>query len=212
MLICGREMDTSLLQLQLYKSAPPQHEQYFAYGVLYILPSQLTLSRTCSYSTQRYVPTSEHHLSVSMLTQITDHVHAMQEPATAPWGLSISDADFERLKAGFEPQDMDDKWCVSVTDQSQSGTISIHLARSWTGMEFYVLVVKPSDGGSSGSGVTIEAITWEQIKGGFRISEEQAKKEVVMITRSLLKCDFDALPKYDPSDFWNHPGAQLGAN
>ena len=144
-----------------------------------------------------------------MLTQITDHVHAMQEPATAPWGLSISDADLEKLKAGLEPQDQDDKWRVSATAQSQSGTISIHLARSGTGKELYVLVGQPSDGSS---GVKIEAITWEQNKGGIRISEEQAKKEVVIITRGLLECDFDALPEYDVSDLWNHPAAQLGAN
>ncbi|KAH8693585.1 hypothetical protein BGW36DRAFT_463264 [Talaromyces proteolyticus] len=95
----------------------------------------------------------------------------MQEPATAPWGLSISDTDFKKLKAGFEPQDMDDKWRV---------------------LEVYVLVVKPSDGGSSSS---IETITWEQSKGGLRISEEQAKKEAVSLTRGLLRCDFDALPE-----------------
>ena len=136
----------------------------------------------------------------------------MQEPATAPWGLIISDADFEKLKAGFEPQDHDDKWRVSATDQNQSGTISIHLARSGTGKELYVLVVKPSDNGSSGSGVKIESITWEQNKGGIRISEEQAKKEVVIIARRLLECEFDALPEYDVSDLWNHPAAQLGAN
>ncbi|OTA63980.1 hypothetical protein K449DRAFT_380915 [Hypoxylon sp. EC38] len=142
----------------------------------------------------------------------------MQEPATAPWGLSISDADFEKLKAGFEPQDQDDKWRVSVTDQSESGNISIHLARSGTDKELYVLFVKPSDSGDSGgssssnSGVKIEAITWEQNKGGIRISEEQAKKEVVIITRGLLECDFDALPEYDASDLWNHPAAQIGSN
>jgi len=33
----------------------------------------------------------------------------MQEPATAPWGLRISDADLAKLKAGFIPQDQDDK-------------------------------------------------------------------------------------------------------
>ena len=146
-----------------------------------------------------------------MLTQSTDRIHTMQEPATAPWGLRISDADLEKLKAGFEPQDMDDKWRVSATNQSQSGTISIHVARGWSGKEFYVLVVKPSDGGSSGRGVKIEAITWEQNKGGIRISEEQAKKEVVIITRNLLDCGFDALPDYDNSILWNHPAAQLGA-
>ncbi|KAI0903032.1 hypothetical protein F4823DRAFT_629734 [Ustulina deusta] len=137
------------------------------------------------------------------------------ETDSAPWDLSISDTDFEKLKAGFEPQDQGDKWRVSVTDQSQSGNISIQFARFGTGRESYVLVVNPSDGGSSSSsssGVKIEAITWERNKGGIRISEEQAKKEAVIITRRLLEGGFDALPEYDVSDLWNHPAAQIGAN
>lgn len=138
----------------------------------------------------------------------------MLDPAIAPWDLSISDADFEKLKAGFEPQDMDDKWRVSVTELGWSGNISIHLSRSWTGKELYVLIVNPGDddnSNSTGGGVKIEAITWEQNKGGIRISEEQAKKEVVIITRCILRCAFDALPEYDSSDLWNHPGARIGA-
>lgn len=134
----------------------------------------------------------------------------MQEPATAPWGLRISVADFEKLKAGLEPQDQDDKWRVSAKNCNESGNISIRVARSAFDREFYVLFVKPSDGGSSGS-VEIEAITWEQNKNGIRISEEQGKKEVVMITRSILGCDYDALPEYDSSDIWNHPGAWISA-
>ena len=130
----------------------------------------------------------------------------MQEPATAPWGLSINDADLKKLKAGFEPQDMDDKWRVTASDQSQRGTTSVHLARCGADKDLYVLAVKPS-----GSGGEVEAITWEQNKGGVRISEEQAKKEVVIITRSILDCGFDALPEYDDSDIWNHPAAQLDA-
>ena len=86
--------------------------------------------------------------------------------------------------------------------------ISIHFVRSGTGKEFYVLVVNPRDGGSN-SGVKIETITWEQNKGGIRISEEQAKKEVVIIARGLLEYDFDALPEYDVSELWNHPAAQI---
>lgn len=72
----------------------------------------------------------------------------------------------ENIICRFEPQDQDDKWRVSVTDQSRSGNISIHFARSGTDKELYVLVVKPIDGGSSsGGGVKIEAMTWEQNKG-----------------------------------------------
>ncbi|KAJ5752194.1 hypothetical protein N7520_009111 [Penicillium odoratum] len=135
----------------------------------------------------------------------------MQEPATALWGLVISDADFAKLKAGFEPQDQDDKWRVSVKDQSQDDNISIHISRTATNREFYVLFVKPNDGGSS-SGAEIESITWEQDKGGIRISEEQAKKEVVIVTRCILECDLNSLPDYDVAEMWNHPAAQIGAN
>ena len=51
--------------------------------------------------------------------------------------------------------------------------------------------------GSSGNSMKVAAITWEQNKGGIRISEEQGKKEVVIITRGILECDFDALPDYE---------------
>ncbi|MCJ1417779.1 hypothetical protein MMC32_004124 [Xylographa parallela] len=132
----------------------------------------------------------------------------MEEPAIAPWDVSISNADFQKLKAGFKPEDMDDKWLVSVTDLDQNGKISIHITRSWTRKELYRLTVKPSDGAS---GAKVEAITWEQNKGGIRISEEQGKKEAVLLCRSILGCKVDSLPEYDSSIFWNHPGALLGA-
>ena len=130
----------------------------------------------------------------------------MEDPATALWDLSISDTDFDKLKAGFESEDMDDKWIVSVTDLDQSGHTSIHISRSWTKKELYRLAVKPRAGAS---GVKIEAITWEQNKGGIHISEEQGKKEAVLLCRSILGCDIDTLPEYDSSIFWTHPAAQL---
>jgi len=144
-----------------------------------------------------------------MLTQIIDYLHAMEEPATAPWGLRISDADLEKLEAGFEPQDQDDKWRVSATYQP----ISIHITRFATGKEFYILhvVVKPGDDDSSSSSVEIEAITWEQNLGEIHISEEQAKKEVLMITIGLLECDFDALSEDYINNLWNHPATHVKA-
>jgi hypothetical protein len=134
----------------------------------------------------------------------------MQDPATASWGLSISDADFKKLKAGFQPQMMEDKWHVFNTGQSQSSNISIHFDFGWRSNVLYVLDLKPSDDGSS-NGAQIEAITWAQKKGEISISEEQGKKEVVLIARRLLGCDFETLPDYDSSIVWDHPGAQIGA-
>ncbi|KAF1847798.1 uncharacterized protein K460DRAFT_277417, partial [Cucurbitaria berberidis CBS 394.84] len=49
-------------------------------------------------------------------------------------------------------------------------------------------------------------------KGEIRISEEQAKTEVVIITTSLLECDSDTLADYDVLDLRNHPAAQIRAN
>ena len=34
----------------------------------------------------------------------------MENPGTASWGLTISDADFEKLKRGIRARDMDDRW------------------------------------------------------------------------------------------------------
>lgn len=137
----------------------------------------------------------------------------MLEPATALWGLSISGTDFKKLSTGLEPQDQDDKWRISVSDQSEKGNISIHMTRVGTGREIYVLFVNPNNGGGSSSGTAvIEAITWEQNKGGIHLTEEQAKKEVVMITRSILQCEYDALPEYNfEEDMFNYPGARIGA-
>jgi len=68
----------------------PQHELYFAYCVLYFLPSQPTPSRTCSYSTQRYVPTSEHQTR-------RFHAHAKYRSRTRHAGACHS-------TVGSEPQ------------------------------------------------------------------------------------------------------------
>jgi hypothetical protein len=131
----------------------------------------------------------------------------MQEPATASWGLRISNNDFEKLKAGLQPQDQDDKWHVYILNKEQS-IISIHVARSAFNIDVYVLhiVIKP-DGdidSNNGSIVEIASITWETNINGCRVFEEQAKKEVVMITRSNLECEFNTLPEYDLDDMWDY--------
>lgn len=145
---------------------------------------------------------------------ILDHIDAVEEgamtaPATALWGLSLSDADFEKLKAGYEPEDMNEKWRIAVKDPDQRGNMSIYITRSWSGLKFYILAVKSSAGGSLAQ---IETITWEQNKGGIHISEEQGKKDVVILCRALLDCEFVDLPNYDFSDLWNHPAAQIDTN
>jgi hypothetical protein len=110
----------------------------------------------------------------------------------------------------------DRKWRISTVNGGSRSIIAkaaislSTLFESWTGHELYVLSIKASDGGSNCSDAKIEAIAWKQNKGGIRISKDQAK-EVMIFARGLLECDFDALPQYDVSDLWNHPGALIGA-
>src|SRR5690348_7931444 len=72
----------------------------------------------------------------------------MKEPLTAPWGLSISDADVKKLKAGFKSRSMDDKWDMLVEDPDENGHITLHILRSWLQEECYMLhiVPKPNKG------------------------------------------------------------------
>jgi hypothetical protein len=113
----------------------------------------------------------------------------MKEPKTVPWNISISNADLEKLKAGFEPQTQDHKWCIWVSEQNQDGNITITFARAAFRRELYAFHIKEGDGGSS-----IEAFTWEQNNGVVRVPEEVAKKQVVATSRAILKCDLEALP------------------
>jgi len=117
----------------------------------------------------------------------------MEAPATASWDHSISDADFSKLKAGFEALDMEDKWEIKADDPDKNGIIFIHISRSWTEIDQYILAVKPSDGG----GGKIISITWEQDKGKIHVGEERGKKEAVIVCRMIVKCEFETLPLYD---------------
>lgn len=126
----------------------------------------------------------------------------MQEPATAAWGLRISDADAEKLKAGFQPQDQDDKWHIYVSPTEPA--TSVHIARSAFGVETYVVHVVEKTGGEGGS-AEIASITWDANKNGIRTPEEQAKKQVVNLTRSILECSYETLPEYDFAEVWDYP-------
>lgn len=134
----------------------------------------------------------------------------MKEPGTAPWGLRISDADLTKLKTGVEPQNQDHKWRIWVSDQSESGNVSITVTRVMFSMDMYILHLKLGD--SSDGGHNIEAFTWEQTIGRSRSSEDQAKKRVIVIIRSLLKCDIEALPEYDTSGLWTSSATKKAAN
>ncbi|KAH7129608.1 hypothetical protein B0J13DRAFT_139700 [Dactylonectria estremocensis] len=127
----------------------------------------------------------------------------MKEPLTAPWGLPISDADVEKLKVGFKSRSMDDKWDMLIEDPDENGNISLHILRSWLQEECYILYIVPKPSNGDGVSAKIQSITWEGNKAGLQCDAEQAKKEAVILSRGHLHCEFETLPHYPSSVFWN---------
>ncbi|KAF9875433.1 hypothetical protein CkaCkLH20_07253 [Colletotrichum karsti] len=128
----------------------------------------------------------------------------MPKPASAPWGLIISEADFKRLKKGLEPESMDDKYQIKATEDSDSGAVTIHWVRAFHD-EFWSLVIKKYDDDNSNTIYRIDTINWAQVHSTVPISEALAKKQVVVLSRCNLECDFEAAPAYDEPDFYDEP-------
>jgi hypothetical protein len=127
----------------------------------------------------------------------------MKKPLTEPWGLAISDADVEKLKVGFKSRDMDDKWDMLVEDPDENGGISIHILRSWHQEPAYILHIVPKPSNDDSKSAEIQRFTWEGNKGGWECGAEQAQKEAVMLCRGHLECEFETLPEYPSTDFWD---------
>lgn len=127
----------------------------------------------------------------------------MKVTLTASWDLPISDADAEKLEAGVKSRDMDDKWDMLIEDPDENDNISLHIIRSWLRQECYTLHIVPRLNSDTSGSAKIQSITWEGNKGGLQCDAEQAKKEAVILSRCHLNCDFEALPDYPSSMFWD---------
>ncbi|KAK2601689.1 hypothetical protein QQS21_004764 [Conoideocrella luteorostrata] len=127
----------------------------------------------------------------------------MKEPLTASWGVPISDADVEKLKAGLQSRSMDDKWDMLVEDPDEKGGLSIHIIRSWLQEECYILHIIPKPSNDNSGSAKVQSITWEGNKAGLQCDAEQAQKEAVMLCRGHLNCEFEALPQYPGWMFWD---------
>lgn len=79
-------------------------------------------------------------------------------------------------------------------DLTKSAKISI--IRAWTNQELYRLLIKPANS-EAGTSAEIEAIIWSMNFLGERLTEEQAKIDVVIMCRHMVDCDFAAAPEYD---------------
>ncbi|KAF4552817.1 Hypothetical protein D9617_9g026080 [Elsinoe fawcettii] len=138
------------------------------------------------------------------LDEDTVGIPPMDDPATAIWNLPVSDADLEKLKAGVESKQMEDKWNVRTQVTDTPNNRLIHISRSWTGIEHCILHITIGTGRNESR---IHSITWAQNKGEIRISEEQAKIDAIILCRGLLGSFFLDVPQLDESLMWNHPAA-----
>lgn len=123
-------------------------------------------------------------------------VKPMKKPLTAALDLAISDFDVGKLKAGFRPKSQDDKWAWLIEDEN--GNMNVHIIRHFVQEEVYILHIAPKSSNDNGASAKIHSITWEGDMNGIRNDVEQAKKNVVILARAILKCDFEKLPHYAP--------------
>ncbi len=121
-------------------------------------------------------------------------VKPMKKRLTALWDLPISDFDVEKLKAGFRPRNLDDKYAWLIGDEDESGDITIHVIRYFVQEEIYILHIDRKSNNNNGAIAKIHSITWEGNVNGIQKDVEQAKQNVVLLARVILKCDFEAHP------------------
>ena len=110
----------------------------------------------------------------------------MEHPATAHWGLRISNTDLRKLQRGFQPQDMEDRWECSADTPDKQGNIVVHWKRSWTGSKEIELQVKRL---GDGDGAEIAEITWNKGTGATELDEAAGKKLATQLCLGFLKTE-----------------------
>lgn len=100
----------------------------------------------------------------------------IQKPASAPWHVTLSPPDLDKIMHGFVPQQMEDKWFCFADGPDADGNVLFRLCRSWTGAEIYTLHLR---------GTEVTRITWEDREG-----EAEAKQMATQLCRGLMGCKF----------------------
>ena len=115
-------------------------------------------------------------------------VHPIAHPASAPWGLPITHADYNKLVKGFHPRDMDDKWlCLSDKPDALGNTV-VHAYRSWTSHEQVSITIAAGNAKDTTANkwATLEKLSWD--KDNYA-TEEEAKDLAMKVCRRLLGCE-----------------------
>lgn len=102
----------------------------------------------------------------------------------------MSSADVNKLLAGFQPRQMEDRWCCCAETTGQQSIWMVRFYRSWTGDEQLAIRVKTGmDDGDGKHGGEITAITWDEGEASNPVAEDDAKELVRDLCEGLLQLD-----------------------
>ncbi|KAK2033660.1 hypothetical protein LX32DRAFT_689954 [Colletotrichum zoysiae] len=94
---------------------------------------------------------------------------SLSKRTTAPWDCPLPAGAWERMKRGYRPESMDDRWVVSFTGEDK-----VVFARSWTGAPIVEIQV------AAGDHPRIVAVAWEGDGSVWVGGSEQSAKELVV--------------------------------
>jgi hypothetical protein len=124
---------------------------------------------------ERFVPTDDYR----------EILKEFVRPESGLWPILFDEAQTAALLRGFHPAEMEDKWIVFSDDPSADGTTSVHLYRSWTGIEIIRVDLQ-----LTGTGSRIIGATWEtdpeRVKGG---TEDFARSTFIEVCRWVLRME-----------------------
>ncbi|KAK1996981.1 hypothetical protein LX36DRAFT_712009 [Colletotrichum falcatum] len=100
----------------------------------------------------------------------------LSKRTAAPWDCPLADGAWDRMKRGYQPENMDDRWAASLKGEDR-----LVFERSWTGSPIVEIQVV------AGDHTRIVAIAWEGDGSVWAGGSEQSAKElVIQLCASLL--------------------------
>lgn len=119
--------------------------------------------------------------------------HPVENPITAEWSLPLSYEDYKKLLKGSTPADMDSRWLCATDIPDVKGNTVVHIARSWTGHEYYSITVEAGnpDATEGENWGKFTSITWNSKELGYLgspVTEKEAKEEAVGYCKGLMGC------------------------
>lgn len=114
-------------------------------------------------------------------------IKPIEKPKACTWGLRVRAEDVTKIRAGFYPRDMDEKWLCEADEPDIQGEVVVHFTRSWTLNEIFRFRLVPDARGEEGSAT----ITKFEYAPNYP-EEDEAKNMVVMICNNILECNLEA--------------------